>query len=121
MDRIKFYLHKSRLILITDYSNLNPEQVLIVMEEAVSTIRRQEPKSLWVCADFTNTKIEFKTHMIPFKEYMIGNKPFVKYAAVVGLSPLIRKFYQLLMMMTGRNWPVLENREDAYNWLAEQK
>jgi hypothetical protein len=54
------------------------------------------------------------------KEFAIGNKPFVKAGAVVGLDALKKIIYNSIMHVSGRNLLAFDNIEKAKDWLVEQ-
>jgi hypothetical protein len=53
------------------------------------------------------------------KETAVFDKPRVKKSAFVGIESLPREFYEHLKSFSGREFPVLETRDEALAWLVE--
>lgn len=60
--------------------------------------------------ELVNTLKEFTTH----------NQPFVKAAAIVGVTGLQKIAYDTVIRFTKRNIPILPSVEEAMDWLVEQ-
>lgn len=56
-----------------------------------------------------------------FSKVVKANEPFVKAAAVIGLSGLISIMYKSFLALTGRNIKLFKNKEEAMDYLASFK
>jgi hypothetical protein len=54
------------------------------------------------------------------KEYTNSNKPFVKAAAVVGVTGMKEIILNAIILFTRRNFSIFKQIEEAKEWLATQ-
>ncbi len=82
-------------------------------------IRNRQKESLLT---LTNVKEMHFSNEIrdAFKEFIKGNKPYVKAGAVIGLNGLQQIIYNGLMKMTGREIKSFRNEMEAKDWLASK-
>ena len=119
MERVFFTHHKGKKILIIDASNCKHDESLAVISRAKQIIQSQPLNSVYTYTDTTNTmyNAELSSAM---KEYVAGNKPYVKAAASVGTSGLKQILYNALLKFSGRNIKLFDNKQQALDWLASQ-
>ena len=119
MKRVKYLYHNGRPILFLDFSGCNVEDFHISIKEAEKLIRAEPPNSILTLTDVTGAKYNLEVTKA-LKEFAIGNKPFVKAGAVVGLDALKKIIYNSIMHVSGRNLLAFDNIEKAKDWLVEQ-
>ncbi len=119
MKRVKYIYHNGRQILFLDFSGCNVEDSLKTIEEAKKLIREEPPNSVLTLTDVTGAKYNLEVTQA-LKEFVKGNKPFVKAGAVVGLDALNKIIYNSIMHVSGRNLLSFDNIEKAKDWLVEQ-
>jgi hypothetical protein len=120
---VKNMEHKGKNILYLDFSYgdmLNKKQeVLNLIEEAKAFVAKQAPNSLLTLTNAT--ELRFSMELVnAFKELTAHNQPFVKAAAIVGITGLQKISYDTVMKFTKRNIPIFPSVEEALDWLAEQ-
>ncbi|HPV48879.1 MAG TPA: hypothetical protein PLB14_04165 [Smithellaceae bacterium] len=119
MERVFFTQHKGKKILVIDASNCKHDESLAIITKAKKIIRSQLPNSVYTFTDTTNTA--YNTQVAEaMKEYVAGNKPYVKAAASVGTSGLKQILYNALLKFSGRNIKLFNNKQQALDWLAGQ-
>lgn len=118
-ERVGFIRHQDRDILFINFSNSTLEEFSQVIDSAKTIIATQPLKSLLTLSDFTEAHYN-KEVVAKLKEYVDHNKPYVKAAAVLGITGLKRVVYNTICQLTGRNIIAFENRTRALDWLITQ-
>ncbi len=118
-SRVMFIRHKGKEILQLDFSKCKYEEFLVEVEKARGIVTEQAPKSLLILKivqDFNFNK-EITRSM---KEFATHNLPFVKAAAVVGVTGLKKIIYDAIERLTGSEFRYFNDVDTAKDWLAEQ-
>lgn len=119
MDRIQFVTHKGKKILVEDFSNLNPgAEFYKTIKKAQGMIAAEPEGSVLAVFDATGCSFNSDT-MNKMKEFTSANAPYVKKAAVVGMSGLLQAALSTVSKFTGRNFIVCKTREEAMDFLAD--
>ncbi|MCX8092898.1 MAG: hypothetical protein N3E50_01870 [Candidatus Goldbacteria bacterium] len=118
-ERVKFIEHKGKKILFVDMSELLEEDVISVIEYSKKIIRSQPEGSLLTLTDVTHARYNAKVVSI-MQEYVKGNKPYVKAAAVLGVNPIKRIIFNKIMEFSQRELFAFEDKEKALEWLIKQ-
>jgi dihydroxyacetone kinase DhaKLM complex PTS-EIIA-like component DhaM len=115
-ERIKFIKYGGKDILCLDFVGCNTTEVVAVIEEAKRVIRTQPEGSLLTLTDVTDARFnqEVTERM---KEFTANNKPYVKAAAIVGISGIKKIIFEAVMMFSKRKIHIFENMNDAKEWL----
>lgn len=116
-DHVKFIKYKGLPILQIDFEGCPPAEFLERIKYARSVIGGQPLNSVRTLtlikqARFNNVVSE------AIKEYTNHNKPFVRIAAVVGLSGLQEIVYNVIIKVTGRKIATFPHVEAAKEFLA---
>src|SRR5262245_19076354 len=119
MSQTGFIDHNGTRILFIDFSNCTPQQILDRIEETKPMIQTQPEASLLTLTYVQNARFDRRVTQ-SLKEYTKGNKPFVRAAAVVGLSGLMEIILQAIVMFTRRQFAVFDSVEDAKEWLVKR-
>lgn len=119
MSRVHFVTHKGKQILEIDLSKCDEHGVITTIAEARQVIGRQPKASLLtltnVAESMYNSKVRDALH-----EYAAANKPYVKAAALIGVSGLRKAMALALIAITGRRLMLFDTLEQARDWLAAQ-
>jgi hypothetical protein len=116
--------HCGRKILLQDFSRVTDlEEALRIIAAATAFVDEEAARTPGLALLFL-TDIEgahFDERVVKaMQELAKHHKPYVKASALVGLTPLKRVMYRMVMMVTGRNISTFETREQALDWLAAQ-
>lgn len=116
-DRVKFITHQEKEILFLDFSNSQAHEVLKIIEDAKRVIRAKPRNSLLTLTDVTNARFD-ETVGNGMKEFTAHNRPYVKAAAVVGITGLKKIIFGAVMAFSKRNIESFDDPEQAKHWLA---
>ena len=117
MERVRFIQHKGKEILLLDFSECKPEESYQVIEKAKALISTRPQQSLLTLTDVTN--IRFDNILAErMKEFTAHNKPFVKAAAVVGVTGLKKILFEAVMIFSKRKLHAFETHDQAKEWLV---
>ncbi len=116
-DRVRFIRHQEKEILFLDFSNSATDDVLKTIEVAKQLIGTKPEKSLLTLTDVTNARFneEVGDGMKRFTAY---NKPYVKAAAVVGITGLKKIIFGAVMAFSQRKIEAFDDLEAAKRWLV---
>ena len=117
-DRVKFIKHREKEILLLDFSNSGTDEVLKIIEDAKRVISAKPENSLLTLTDVTNARFNEKVGD-GMKQFSAHNKPYVKAAAVVGITGLKKIIFGAVMAFSKRNLASFDDVEQAKHWLAE--
>jgi hypothetical protein len=117
-DYVQFIKYKGCPILQIDFEGCQPPEFLERIRFAGSVIAGQplrSVRSLTLVKDarFNNQVSE------AMKRYTTHNKPYVRIAAVVGLSGLQEILYNVIIKVTGREVATFRHVEEAKEFLAD--
>lgn len=82
-------------------------------------ISREMPNSVLTLNDVTGTGFDQESVEV-LKSKVAANAPYVKRAAVVGISGLQRLIYEAVKLFTKRSIPLFSTREEALDWLVQE-
>ena len=113
--------YKGKRIVFNDFSNSVNEEILATMKEAVELIRTQPPESVYVITDTGGSSMYNKEIAAAFKEFVAGNKPFVKMSVVVGIDGIKKVLYDAVILFSRRKNLILMNSiDEAKEFLSKQ-
>jgi len=101
-EHVRFIEYKGCPILLIDFEGCQPPEFLERIRYARSIIGRQPPASTRTLTVVTKARFNGEVSEA-IKEYTAHNKPYVRAAAVVGLSGLQEIVYNVIIKLTGRN------------------
>jgi hypothetical protein len=123
MGRINFVQHKGKSILIEDFTNMKPpkdmDEFLRTIKEAHQAFASQPQKSVLAVFDVTNSSFNTEV-MSMLKDFTISNTPYVKCAAIVGLTGLMKIALATVSKLTGRSFQLFPSRQAAMDFLVTQ-
>jgi hypothetical protein len=118
-EHVRFIEHKGCQILLIDFSECQPAEFLERIRYARSVIGRQPQGTVRTLT--VVTKARFNSQVSDaIKEYTAHNKPYVRAAAVVGLSGLQEIVYNVIIKLTGRKIATFSDLLPAKEFLASQ-
>lgn len=110
--------HAGRRVLFINYSHCDVAMLKAVAEEGHRVIAREQPGSVLTLNDVTGTTFD-KESVAVLQAKVAGNAPYVKRAAVIGISGLQRLIYEGVQAFSKRRIPHFEIRQEALNWLVQ--
>ena len=119
MSGASIVIHGGKQIIFVDFRNCDERQDLQVIAEGAKLIRKQPNNSALVLCDFTDSP-PIPQILQPLREFVTGNSPFVKASAILGITGMGRVLYNSVMKLAGRNIPIIEDYEQAKEWLIAQ-
>ena len=118
-EHVRFIEHKGCQILLIDFAECQPNEFLERIRYARSVIGRQLPNSVRTLTVVTKARFNAQVSEA-IKEYTAHNKPYVRVAAVVGLSGLQEIVYNVIIKLTGRKIATFSDLLPAKEFLANQ-
>jgi hypothetical protein len=118
-EHVRFIEHKGCPILLIDFQGCEPPAFLERIRYARSVIGRQPFGSTRTLTLVTKARFNNQVSEA-IKEYTAHNKPYVRAAAVVGLSGLQEIVYNVIIKLTGRNLATFSDIAAAKDFLASQ-
>ena len=117
--RVRFIDHAGKRVLFINYSHCNVAMMKAVAEEGHRVIAREQPNSVLTLNDVTGTTFD-KESVGVLQAKVAANAPYVKRAAVIGISGLQRLIYEGVQAFSKRRIPHFESREEALDWLVRE-
>jgi hypothetical protein len=120
MGRVSIVTHRGKPIVFQDFSQVTTaEEGLRAIEEARAFVDRQ-PAAVLLLTDVTGSTFDQRV-VDAMKDLAEHNKPLVAASAIVGLSPIQRTLYAVIVKITGRVIRPFTTLEEAKDWLVEQR
>ncbi|PYX85777.1 MAG: hypothetical protein DMG68_17240 [Acidobacteria bacterium] len=116
-DRVRFVTHAGKNILLVDFSNCSPEQLIPLVDEVRRVVAENPKGSLLTLADFSNAQIN-KNVATRMKEVLTLDRPYVTRSAWVGTESLPKIFYENFKNFSKREFPTFASRDEAMEWLV---
>jgi hypothetical protein len=106
-------------VICVNFSRAGPAEVDLVIEQAIPLIRTRPKGSVYTITDVTGMPIH-KLSNRKLEDFVRGNKPYVRAAAVFGLSGVARAILATLKLLTGRELNAFGDRQAAEVWISAQ-
>ena len=117
-ERVRFVEHSGQRLLLIDYSHCDPVLFKQVAAEGHRVIATQLHNSVLTLSDVTGTGFDTEAVAV-LKSKVAANAPYVKRAAVVGISGLQGLIYDGIQAFAKRRIPLFPSREKAMEWLVK--
>jgi hypothetical protein len=117
--RVRFIEHEGQRVLFINYAHCDVVMLKAVAEEGHRVIAREPLNSVLTLNDVTGTTFD-KESVAVLQAKVTANAPYVRRAAVVGISGLQRLIYEGVQAFSRRRIPCFENRQEALSWLAKE-
>ncbi len=117
MERVRFIEHEGKQVLLLDFTDCTPEDVLDMMNETQRIVTAQPPASTLTLGVFSGGQFT-RDAVRRMKEVAALDRPHVKRSAFVGVESLPQVFYKGIMEFSARDIPAFNSREQALAWLT---
>jgi hypothetical protein len=117
-DRVRFFDHKNKQILLVDISNCTAREVEEITRRVPDFVTAQPRSSVLVLTDFAGASFDHDA-LRTIKETAVFDKPFVKKSALIGTESLPREFHEQMKSFSRRELPIFSSHEEALRWLVE--
>jgi hypothetical protein len=117
-NRVQFITYKGKRVLSIDYSHSDAAQMKALAEEGHRVIAREPLNSVLTLNDMTGALFDQQT-VEALKSKVAANAPYVRRAAVIGISGLQRLIYEAVKFFTKRSLPLFPSREEALDYLVK--
>jgi hypothetical protein len=119
-DHVTFIRHRGLSLLQIDFQDCSPSELVDRIKCARGIIGSQPHASVRTLTLVKGARFNKETSEA-MKEYTQHNAPFVRAAAVVGLSGLQEIVYNVIIRVTGRNIATFGNVEAAKDFLVKDE
>jgi len=121
MKRIEEFTLGSKNFVYFDFSGLSSdENILEVVESGKSILEKYPEQSVYSITNIASVRLDTRTKEIAIK-FMEHNKPYVKYAFVIGIDGILKMTAQTVMNICGRsNVKFGFTKEHAIEWLLQK-
>ena len=121
MSPVQFTTHNGTQILLMDLSNARSTADLTQsVDEIKKFVAMHRQHSLLALADFSGIPINRERIRI-IKDMAAHNRPYIRFIALVGLSPIRSMAFRLMLCVSGKtNHRVFGKRESGLEWLGEK-
>ncbi len=117
--RVRFMEHAGRRVLFINYAHCDVAMLKAVAEEGHRVIAQEGPGAVLTLSDVTGTSFDKESDAV-LQEKVAANAPYVRRAAVVGISGLQRLIYESVQAFSRRRIPNFQTRQEALNWLVKE-
>jgi hypothetical protein len=117
-DRIRFFKHQGRQILLLDFSQANAHEMQLLLEHVRVTVARHAHEAVVTLADFTGATVDHKV-ATKIKEVLTLDRPFVKKTAWVGAESIPHAFMENFRTFSQREITTFATRQEAMDWLVK--
>ena len=117
--RVRFIEHQGKRILFINYSHCDVAMLKAVAEEGHRVIAQEPPNTVLTLNDVTGTSFD-KESVAVLQAKVAANAPYVRKAAVIGISGLQRLIYEGVQTFSKRRLPLFESRREALAWLVQE-
>lgn len=116
--RVRFIEYKGKRVLFIDYAGCEIAMLKAVSEEMHRVISQQPPNSVLTLNDVTGTSFDSESVAV-LKSKVSANAPYVKRAAVIGISGLQQLIYEGIQKFSERKIPSFKSRQEALEYLVK--
>ena len=118
MERSRFIDHKGKQIYMLDCSGCSVDEIHAIIEECARQVQSQPPKSVLTMTIAGGGKFDNET-VARLKELTKGNEPYVRKAAVVGMSGLYKVVLMAVSMFSNREFHMFDTADEAKDFLVQ--
>jgi hypothetical protein len=119
MAGVSTFIHRGKTIVFQDFAHVaDAGEALRLIDKAREFMARQN-KGVLLLTDISGSHFDRRV-VEAMKELVAHHKPWVSASAVVGLSPITRIIYQMVIKLTGRAIRPFGGLEEAKDWLVAQ-
>lgn len=118
MDRSCFVAHKGKQIFVLDCQGITPEDMHLLIDECARIVRQQPEQSVLTLTIAGGSTTFDSESVSKLKELTKGNAPYVKAAAVVGITGLFKVVLSAVSMFSRRRFYMFDTVEEAKDFLV---
>lgn len=115
---MKFIEHMGKRVLFVNYAQCDIAMLKAVAEEMHRVIVKEPLSSVLTLNDVSGTSFDSESVAV-LKSRVSANAPYVKRAAVIGITGLQRLIYEGVQKFSQRSIPLFDTREEALDWLVK--
>jgi hypothetical protein len=120
MPEVSFITHKGIKILYENFENGKPNEIITWIEKAKAIIRIQHEKSVLALVNVKGASFDMSV-TAALKEFVKGNEPYMKCAAVYGVEGLKEVIFNGILAFSGRkNLVLCKTLEEGKDFLVSQ-
>jgi hypothetical protein len=112
-----FITHKGKRLYLIDIEGLPPAEVIALVATVARDVRACPPKSVCTLLNVKGVKLETEMNQ-RLRELAVGNEPFVKGSAIVGLASLQRVALSAISIFSKREFKLFDDLEAAKEYLV---
>ncbi len=120
INRIKWVEYKQKQILYVDYSNfLNTDETIKTILNVNDFIKKYNKYNLLILVDVRNSFVDEKIIVEALKNNALIIKPYIKKAAVVGVTTTQQVILTIVNVFSGLGIKPFYTLEEAKDWLVK--
>lgn len=105
-------------MLFINYAGCDIAMLKAVAEEMHRVISKEPQKSVRTLNDVTGTSFDSASVAV-LKSKVAANAPYVRRAAVIGITGLQALIYEAVQKFSQRSIPLFSTRQEALDWLVK--
>ena len=117
INRVQFIEYFGKRVLSINYAHCDAAMMREVAAEGHRVLSMEPLNSVLTLNDVTGAKFDQES-VAALKSMVAANAPYVKRAAVIGISGLQSLIYEAVQAFSKRKLPQFASREEALAWLA---
>jgi hypothetical protein len=117
MERITFLHHKGHEMLFLNFSGCRTDEAAPLIDRAKTVIAARPEHSLLTLTDVTDMRFDDAVSQ-RMKEFTAHNKPYVRAAAVVGVTGIKKILFEAVVLFSKRKLHTFETVDQAKDWLV---
>jgi hypothetical protein len=119
-DRIRLLQHGGRNIVLQDFSGISDAgEALQVVAVATSFMEKQPRGEALVLTDVSGARLDDRV-VEAMKQLAVHHKPWVKKSVIVGMTPILRIVYRVIVAFTRREIHIATTRAEALDWVVRE-
>jgi hypothetical protein len=118
--RVRFIEHAGTRVLSIDYTHCDATLMKQIATEGHRVISFEPLRSVLTLNDVTGSRFDQES-VKALKSMVAANAPYVKRAAVVGLSGLQLLIYDAVQAFSKRRIPRFASHDEALDWLVREE
>ncbi len=119
MGRVELLEHAGKRIVAIDFSHCSPADLYALFDQAKKLIAAEGKGAALTLTNVTETRFDDEVTKA-FKAYLEHNKPYVRAAAVLGLTGLRKALFTAINVAVRRDVRPFDDRDTALKWLVAQ-
>ena len=116
--RVTFIEHMGKRVLFINYAHCDIAMLKAVSEEMHRVISKEPPNSVLTLNDVTGTSFDTESVAV-LKSKVAANAPYVRRAAVIGITGLQQLIYEGVQKFSERKIPLFSTRREALDYLVK--